>query len=209
MRIFVFSDLHGNIPQLKKVVAQIEREKATHVIFAGDMGINQLAHEKDLLFSIKQELTIVRGNIDQPWLFMSHNIRVPLLYTSITFEERVVAVTHGDYFPSWQQIPLTLTKNDICITGHTHVPHLRKYPNQPLELNPGSVSEPRNSNDPSYAMITSKSIQIKSLETGIQIRNFIEYLQPIQKEIPKDSQQRVSIFSPIARKDRLQSENDE
>ena len=198
MRIFVFSDLHGNVPQLEKVVSRIEKEKATHVIFAGDMGIKQLDHAKSLLYSLTQELIFVRGNIDQPWLFMSSNLRVPLLYTSLEFEGRVVAVTHGDYFPSWRQVPLQLTKNDICITGHTHVPHLRKYPNQPVELNPGSSSEPRSSHEPSYAMITSQSIQIKSLDSGKQISSFIEYLRPIEKEAPIDSPQRISLFSQMA-----------
>ena len=200
LRIFVFSDLHGNIPQLRKIVSQIEREKATHVIFAGDLGITQLAEAKDFLYSLKQNLIIVRGNIDQPWLFMSSHTPVPLLYTSMEFEGRTIAVTHGDYFPSWRQIPLQLTSNDICITGHTHTPHLRKYPDQPLELSPGSATEQRSSHDPSYAMITSESIQIKSLETGNQIGSFITYLKPIVKTAPKAPQQRISIFSPKSNK---------
>lgn len=195
MVVFVFSDLHGDIPQLEKVVAQIEKEKATHVIFAGDMGINQLGEKKDLLFSLKQELIIVRGNIDQPWLFMSKNIRVPLLYTSIPFEGRIITITHGDYFSTWQKIPLKITNNDICITGHSHVPHLRKYPGHPMELNPGSVSEPRIKLDPSYAIITPRSIQIKSLKTGRQIGSFIEYIKPIEKEEVKESSLIQSILS--------------
>jgi putative phosphoesterase len=175
MCVFIFSDLHGNITQLKKVVTQIKKEKATHVIFSGDMGIDRLGYAKDLIFSLKQELTIVRGNVDQPWLFMSHNIRIPLLYTSINFTGKIIAITHGDYVSSWQDLPLPLTENDIFITGHTHVPHLRKISGQPIELNPGSVSDPRSSDDPSYAIITKSCIQIKSLETGIQIKPFIEY----------------------------------
>ncbi len=200
MIIFVFSDLHGNVTQLEKVVAQIEKEGATHVIFAGDMDVKQLGAKKDLLFSLKQEMIMVRGNIDQPWVFMSHNMKVPLLYTSIEFEGRTIAITHGDYFPTWQQLPLKLTKNDISITGHTHIPHLRKYKGQPIELNPGSVSEPRIDIKPSYAIITPKVIQIKSLETGRQISSFIHYIDPIEEEKPIKEEAITSIFSKINKK---------
>ncbi|NCB00736.1 MAG: YfcE family phosphodiesterase [Spirochaetia bacterium] len=184
MRIFVFSDLHGNIPQLEKVIKRIDIEKATHVIFAGDLGITQLGDAKELLYSITQQLTIVRGNIDQLWLFMTRETKVPLVYTSIPFEGRTIAITHGDYFSSWKDIPLTLTKNDIFITGHTHIPYIGNYPNQPILLNPGSSSEPRGSYEPSYAIIGNQSIQIKSIDSGKQLGSFLTYLSPI------DSQQR-------------------
>ena len=181
MRLFVFSDLHGNISQLEKVIMRISQEKATHVIFAGDLGIAELEEQKDLLYALPQELTIVRGNIDQPWLFMSRGIKVPLLYTSILFGDRIIAITHGNYFSYWQEIPLKLTEKDIFITGHTHVPHIRKYPDQPYQLNPGSSSDSRSSHEPSYALITDESIQIKSIDTGKQIDSFITYFQPVIK----------------------------
>ena len=179
MCVFVFSDLHGNVGQLKKVLERIELEEATHVFFAGDLGLAKMREYKDLFYSIEQEFTSIRGNIDPPWVFMNEGIRVPLLYTFITFEKRTIGITHGDYFPSWEDIPVELNSDDIFIMGHTHIPVLRHLPNQPIELNPGSVSEPRSIQPESYAIITPKIIQIKSLETGLPIEPFTLHLQPV------------------------------
>lgn len=84
-KIVAFSDLHGNVRQLEKISARIREEEATYVLFAGDMGFTQLGGHRDTFYSLCGNLVTVRGNIDQPWVFMTEGIKVPLMYTSIMF----------------------------------------------------------------------------------------------------------------------------
>ncbi len=179
-RLFVFSDLHGSTEQLRKVINLIEKEKATHVFFAGDLGLKQLKDQNEVLASLKQEYTAIRGNIDPPWVFINEGYPVPLLYTFVTFEKRTIAITHGDFFTSWKDIPIELGPEDIVIMGHTHIPVLRHLPNQPIELNPGSVTESRSIYQESYAVITSQVIQIKDIETGLPMEPFTLYLEAVK-----------------------------
>ena len=179
-RLFVFSDLHGSLNQLQKVLRLIELEKATHVFFGGDLGVNQLGPDVELLQSLVQPYTTIRGNIDPPWVFMNAGYEVPLLYDSITFEKRTIVITHGDFFRSWKDIPIELGSDDIVITGHSHIPVLRHLPDQPIELNPGSVTESRSIHQESYAVITPQAIQIKDVETGLPMEPFTLYLEPVR-----------------------------
>ncbi len=171
-KIFVFSDLHGSHSKLHLVAKRIAEEKATHVFFAGDIGFTQLGEYRSLFYSLSENLIIVRGNLDQPWLFMNEGIKVPLLYTATQIAGRTIAMTHGDYFSSYKAIPVPLTDRDIFISGHTHVPALSWNRNEPLLLNPGSVTASRCASRESYAVIDSTSVQVKSVEDGKLIEPF-------------------------------------
>ncbi len=171
-RAFIFSDLHGDVRQLEKISKRVTEEEATHVLFAGDMGFNQLAEHRDIFYALSTHLTTVRGNVDQPWVFMTAGIKVPLLYTSVPFCHRQLGLTHGDYYSTWTDLPIPLSDADVFITGHTHVPSLIKLKGQPALLNPGSASSSRSEYPESYAVIDQHSITIKSVEEGKQIGSF-------------------------------------
>jgi len=168
-KIFVFSDLHGNVIQLKKVAHLVQEEGADHIIFAGDMGFTLLGNHTDMFYSLSKTITQVRGNVDPSWVFMNAGITVPLMYTSITAFGRSIAITHGDYYDSWSELPIPLTDNDIFITGHTHVAALAKRRGEPYILNPGSVTSSRNDLPESYAIIEEHAITIKRVDLGTPI----------------------------------------
>ncbi len=163
-KIFVFSDLHGNVAQLKKISHLVRDEGADHVIFAGDMGFTLLGNHTDMFYSLSKTITQVRGNVDPAWVFMNAGISVPLMYTRITAFGRTIGITHGDYYTSWSQVPIALTDSDIFITGHTHVPSLKKRSGHPYTLNPGSVTSPRDGYPESYAIIEEHRITVKRVD---------------------------------------------
>ena len=169
-KIFVFSDLHGNITQLRRISHLVREEGADHIIFAGDMGFTLLGNHTDMFYTLGDTITQVRGNVDPAWVFMNAGISVPLMYTSLTAFGRSIGITHGDYYTSWSQVPIALTDTDIFITGHTHVPSLEKRRGQPYILNPGSVTSPRNGYPESYAIIEEHQISVKRLDLAAPIK---------------------------------------
>ena len=82
-----------------------------------------------------------------------------------------IFITHGHRYDvnySLMKLAYTALENgaDICIYGHTHIPHLERYRDMYI-LNPGSLSRPRGGSGESYAVIDidkSGNIDIKQVE---------------------------------------------
>jgi hypothetical protein len=64
------------------------------------------------------------------------------------------------------EAPYPLSSDDLFISGHTHVAKLIHLPEEPITLNPGSLSSPRDNSPPSYALLSSDEIVIKNLLDG-------------------------------------------
>lgn len=165
-RIFVFSDLHGDIHSLDKVLERIDEEKSDGILFAGDLGLDYLGTHRTKLRQLPIPITMVRGNCDSVWSFSEAQFPVPRQYATMTFGERTIFLTHGHLITHWEVSPLPLQTTDIYICGHTHRSQLIHPKGAPILLNPGSVTSPRDSNPPTYAMITSKHIVLHALDTG-------------------------------------------
>ena len=164
-RIFVFSDLHGNIDGLKMVLKRADEENCDLIICAGDIGLDRLGSQRDQIRNSRIPMILVRGNCDSAWTFPEAGFPIPPKYTIIEFFQRTVFVTHGDVITDWRAAPVPLSKKDIFISGHSHIAHLEQSSAGPIVLNPGSVSSPRDHRPPSYAVITADEISIKVLRS--------------------------------------------
>ena len=160
----VFSDLHGDATALTLLLEQMVREEADHLICAGDVGLNHLGTQRDLLRNLP--ITFVQGNGDSPWVFAEMGFSIPTRYTTLELAQHTLFITHGHLIPTWHSAPIALTPRDIFICGHTHMASLKHPKNAPIHLNPGSVSSPRDRQPPSYATITDREVCIKSLKSG-------------------------------------------
>lgn len=165
-RILVCSDIHGDIQALHNLLSKIEEEKADHLLFAGDLGIDRLGLEALKLRQLSIASTFVRGNCDSVWSFSEAGYPLPTQYATLPFEGRTIFLTHGHLILSWQTAPLPLETSDIFINGHTHRSLLLHPKDHPIQLNPGSAASPRDRRPPTYAMITTKEITIKLLTSG-------------------------------------------
>jgi putative phosphoesterase len=150
----IFSDLHGDRPALELLLDQIDLREISLFVCAGDVGMERV---RDLLAPLP--LLLVRGNCDfyRP---------IPPRYTTATFRKRVLFVTHGHIIRGWEEAPYPLSSDDLFISGHTHVAKLIHLPEEPITLNPGSLSSPRDNSPPSYALLSSDEIVIKNLLDG-------------------------------------------
>jgi len=172
-KLFVFSDLHGDVKALAMLVERIKMERPDQLICAGDVGLERLGHNQVMLFSTGIPISIVRGNCDSPWIFADTGRPIPPQYDSMEFGERTVFFTHGHLFSNWRMVPRALGEQDIFITGHTHRAKLVHTKGGPTLLNPGSVSSPRDSKPPSYAMIRSDIISIHELSSGVELESLV------------------------------------
>ena len=153
-KYLIFSDLHGERRALELLLEQIDLLEIDLFVCAGDVGMERVS---DLLAPLP--LLLVRGNCD-------FHRPAPPRYATATFEGRTLFVTHGHIVRSWEEAPHPLTTEDLFISGHTHVASLTHPSGGPICLNPGSLSSPRDYSPPSYALLSSDSIVIKSLLGG-------------------------------------------
>lgn len=157
MRILVVSDTHRYLNNFSYVLTCVIPAGITHVIHCGD-HISDAQKIQEAFPQIK--LFSVPGNCD---------------YTSnIALKDQLVEIsgvkiyfTHGDrhhvkHGYSELLIDAKAYDADIAICGHSHVPHLEKKDGVIL-LNPGSISEPRDSIYPSYAIVEIDRKEIKDV----------------------------------------------
>lgn len=64
MRIAALYDVHGNLPALEAVLAEIEREGFDHIVFGGDLASGPMPR-KTVELARSLDATYVRGNADR------------------------------------------------------------------------------------------------------------------------------------------------
>lgn len=67
MRLAIFSDVHGNLSALEAVLADIDRQGADHIVFAGDLCLMGPRPAACLRLVRERHITAVYGNTDE-WL---------------------------------------------------------------------------------------------------------------------------------------------
>ena len=65
MRVAAISDIHGNLPALEAVLAQVERERPDVLVFCGDVASGPLPAETIERLLTVQNARFVRGNADR------------------------------------------------------------------------------------------------------------------------------------------------
>lgn len=178
MKLFFMSDIHGSLKYAHLGVAAFEREKADYLILLGDLLYhgprNSLPEEynpkevANLLNKYKEKIICVRGNCDAEVDGMILDFPCRADYSLLLHCNRRIFVTHGHIFNE-STLP-SLSKNDILIYGHTHVPMAKKN-HDIFILNPGSISLPKENHPGTYGIIEENKFEVKSLH-GEVYKNF-------------------------------------
>ena len=143
MKIGVISDTHGNLVRTEQAILEMGQIDA--LLHAGDFG------EGFKELSLPFPSYYVRGNCDWDELGTPEELTIRL-------GGQKILLTHGHKY----DIKVRLTKlqylaeqenAQIVVFGHSHIP-LQEEREGVLFLNPGSLSRPRASIGPSYAIIT-------------------------------------------------------
>ncbi len=160
MKIFVFSDLHGDVDALKIILQAINREQPNKVVFCGDLfgGWGSTDKILPLLGQIDAVTYFVRGNND---VFYPN--------ADVDFEEyavmhhfsRTLFFTHGHIYNGYK-MPSFVGSGDVLVHGHTHSTHFYNV-NGVKVVNVGSCASPRDKT-PCYVIIDEGGIVQKSLD---------------------------------------------
>ncbi|MGB6129398.1 MAG: phosphodiesterase [Psychrilyobacter sp.] len=169
MKIFVMSDIHGSIYYLEKALECFEKEEADYILILGDILYHgprnplpkdynpKLVAEKLNLY--KDKIIALRGNCDSEVDQMLLDFPIMSDFTNLFLGDKRIFASHGHLFT---ENKLPISKGDILISGHTHLPLAKKK--DIYIFNPGSITLPKEENPHSYGILTSSSWKIKDLD---------------------------------------------
>lgn len=172
MKYMIASDIHGSAYYCKKMLSAFEKEEADKLLLLGDILYhgprNDLPEEYspksviEMLNAVKDKIICVRGNCDCDVDQMVLKFPIMAEYAVLCAGDRFIYATHGHKFNIGNPPPLS--RADILLHGHTHIPSWERFGDGNLCLNPGSVSIPKENSEHSYMIIKGNSIAWKTLD---------------------------------------------
>ena len=165
MKIMFLSDIHGIKTNLSYVQEQFEKEHCDKLVVLGDLFYigprNELKEGYDIkavvefLNSYKDKIICIKGNCDSEvdQYVCSFPLVSPLGVIEVDGKE--LYITHGHIYngENWEY------KNSILIYGHQHIPYIIEKDTN-LFINPGSISLPKENNNPSYMIYENNTFTI-------------------------------------------------
>lgn len=157
MKIIVFSDTHNLTSAAEDIIKR--NLSADLFVFLGD-GENDLNSVKTQYYD--KSFVAVSGNCD-------YYSRLPEVGEFSAMEKKIV-FTHGHRYNVRYSLDALYylakeRKADIMLFGHTHTRYHQIYDNIHF-VNPGSAAIPRDSDPPSYALLTinDEDISVKHID---------------------------------------------
>ena len=175
MKLFIASDIHGDLDSAEKLVEAYKASKADKLILLGDILYHGPRNDLpatyapksviELLNSIKDEILCVRGNCDTEVDQMVLDFPVLADYAWISVDGISMLATHGHKYN--QTTPPPMKNGDILLCGHTHIPLAQKFGENNLYINPGSVSIPKNSSEKGYIVYENREFLFCTLAGAV------------------------------------------
>ncbi|MCR5732580.1 MAG: YfcE family phosphodiesterase [Sphaerochaetaceae bacterium] len=166
IRFFVTSDIHGSKQVASTLLKKAENAKVDGMIIAGDLC------PRDMIMALELEnstfpIYLARGNCDTHWDFEDFGLKYPPIVGEVVRSDGIrIVYTHGHLLSEPEELSSFLKRDDIVITGHTHVPMLYRDKSGIIRLNPGSPARPRSSKGPTYSIIEKDVIKLFNYENG-------------------------------------------
>ena len=181
MKWMIASDIHGSAGYCRALLERFAAEGADRLLLLGDILYhgprNDLPAEyapKEviaMLNPLKEKILCVRGNCEAEVDQMVLEFPVLADYAMLPVGERLMYITHGHL--AGEDDPPPLSKGDILLCGHTHVPKCVEHEHF-IYMNPGSVSIPKNGSCHSYMTMEKGLFQWKDLCSG---EVYMEYVR--------------------------------
>ena len=138
MKLFIASDIHGDISTARAVADAYKSSGADRLVLLGDLlyhgprnDLPQNYSPKEvieLLNSLRDDILCVRGNCDTEVDQMVLDFPVLADYAYIEADGTRIFATHGHKFNT--QTPPPLRKGEVLLHGHTHVSCAIPFGNQ-------------------------------------------------------------------------------
>ncbi len=171
MKLFIASDIHGDLDRTKELIKKFKLSNADNLIILGDICSGySYCQDKDmmeLLESVSPRLVLLKGNCDTN---MDLDITSVKMYDEyiVQMDNRRIYFNHGH-----QGIcNIKFNKKDIYCHGHTHISNISV--GDIIRCCPGSIVFPRGGGIASYMIIDDSGIYIYSLQDKIIMKYFFE-----------------------------------
>ena len=177
-KLLICSDIHGDAETAKKVLDAFDESGAERLVILGDILYhgprNDLpagyAPKKviELLNEYVGKILVVRGNCDTEVDQMV--LKFPILadYAYIEVDGLRIFATHGH---THNKDTVKLSKGEILLHGHTHVPCADPFGDENYYINCGSVSIPKENSPKSYILYENRVFSFRTLE-GEEYKRF-------------------------------------
>lgn len=177
MKYLLLSDIHGSVTRLDRALAAFEQEHCDLMLLLGDVlnygprnGLPEGLDARgvaDRLNALADKIVAVRGNCDSEVDQML--LRFPILstYALIVDEGRKILLTHGHVYHKGNLPPGHF---DAIVYGHTHVWELSRIyvgGSPAVCCNTGSVTFPKNGNEPTFGILDNGRLSIRNLDNNI------------------------------------------
>ena len=172
MKLMIASDIHGSSDCCRKMIVAFDREKAERILLLGDIlgdGTRRKLFGKydgddvaDMLNGIRERVLCVRRNCDDDSTQRALNFPVMADYCLLFIGGHTVFASHGNRY-NLRNLP-PLSRGDILLHGHTHMPAWEKFGEDNIYVNPGSVSSPRGGSKCGYMMMNDSVMLWKYLD---------------------------------------------
>ena len=171
MKYIIASDIHGSAYWCEKMLSAFDESGAQKLILLGDILYHgprndlpcQYAPKKviSMLNPRKEQILCVRGNCDTEVDQMVLDFPVLAEYAYICADDKTMFITHGHKYNP-QNLP-PLSKGDILLNGHTHVPAMTLHDDYTY-LNCGSVAIPKENSHHSYLLFENGEFSFGKLD---------------------------------------------
>lgn len=172
MKYLVFSDLHGSINSLRKLINYFENNDVDKMLILGDLlyhgprnDIPEGYAPKEVINLInpyKKKIIMVKGNceaeVDQMVLdFHIYNKK------HLVIDKRDFYLVHGHHLDKYNN---TYKPGSIVLYGHTHISKYEDI-NGVKYINPGSTTIPKENTKKSFMMIDENEFTLLDLEGNV------------------------------------------
>jgi len=173
MKILFFSDVHGSVAAVERLLEHARALQPDLLALLGDVlyhgprnhlpGVYDPAAVAEMLNAHADRIVAVRGNCDAEVDQLL--LRFPIMADYLIIQDEKVRffLTHGHlYIPDR---PPALAGVTVFASGHTHVPTLEKRAGV-VAFNPGSISLPKGGSAAGFGMYDGSQLELRCLEDG-------------------------------------------
>lgn len=176
MKALILSDIHGSASATAKALSYFNLFKCNYIFLLGDILYHgprnalPLGHDTmevvELLNPLAEKIIAVRGNCDSEMDQTLLSFSCMADYMPIFDNTHRLFLTHGHL---WNPLVFPKSKTDAFISGHTHYPSIEFNADGVLCFNPGSVSLPRGTDNPTFGLYDNGEFSIHLLNQGEEI----------------------------------------
>ncbi len=171
MKLMIASDIHGSAHFCQQLVERFHEENPTKLLLLGDLlyhgprnplpeGYNP-QKVAEMLNGVKENIIWVKGNCDADVDQML--LDFPVVESSILMVDGVTLYASHGHVHS-METPPALSKGDVLVNGHFHVPTAQVFGNDNLYVNCGSVSIPKQNSPHCYLIFENNLFTWKDLQ---------------------------------------------